>query len=459
MKNIVAVNFELPSVDHISYYSGRSLLDYDIVLVDPAFPNFSRIDFSGGGSCITIEGTASLKTTIAHWRGEFKDALKAGKTIFFLLNDYESDLGASGYTSRTKGSRTYDTFKITNYEILPATISVRNAKGRHLKVVDAKFKGLLDIVKNIAEYKVIITSDISDKLFTTKDGSNIVSAITRFKDLPGCIVYLPYFDLSEMTTYSRQKTEWTDEAIRISKGIVSQLVEIDKLLRSQTEGTPTPEWLQTVKLPQKISKIDAAIQKYDEKIAALNESKAAELSIKNELLQYSALLYENGKPLEAAIERGLRLLGYTVENFKEGDIEIDHVITHLNGTRMIGESEGKDNSAIDISKFRQLESNINEDFERDNVTEPAKGIIFGNGYRLSEPSKRPEQFTQKCLTNAKRLGTVLIKSCDLYDVIVHLLDNPNDTKFKKECRNAIENTVGEVVKFPSPKVTAKINVK
>src|SRR5690606_29832500 len=99
------------------------------------------------------------------------------------------------------------------------------------------------------------------------------------------------------------------------------------------------------------------------------------------------------------------LLGFTVENYRAGDVEIDHIFVGPSGVRMIGESEGKENSSVDITKFRQLESNINEDFQREEVNTPAKGVLFGNAYRFTEPALRADHFTAKCLTNAKRLGT------------------------------------------------------
>ena len=50
--------------------------------------------------------------------------------------------------------------------------------------------------------------------------------------------------------------------------------------------------------------------------------------------------------------------------------------------RCIGEAEGRDNRAIGIDKMRQLEVNVLEDLSRDEVSEPAKGVLFGNAYRL-----------------------------------------------------------------------------
>jgi hypothetical protein len=162
------------------------------------------------------------------------------------------------------------------------------------------------------------------------------------------------------------------------------------------------------------------------------------------------LFYEAGKPLERAIENTLQLLGYEVHTLGIGDLEIDHVIVGPSGKRMIGEAEGKDTSAIDISKFRQLASNIQEDFAREEVDAPAKGLLFGNGYRLMLPENRGEQFTQKCLTNARLHGTALIRTADLYPVAAHLLDHPDDDDFKAACRAAIEDTAGAIVSFPTP---------
>jgi len=46
------------------------------------------------------------------------------------------------------------------------------------------------------------------------------------------------------------------------------------------------------------------------------------------------------------------------------------------GDRYIGEAEGKENKAVNIDKLGQLERNIQEDFARDEVQEPARGILL-----------------------------------------------------------------------------------
>lgn len=274
----------------------------------------------------------------------------------------------------------------------------------------------------------------------------------RFKDWAGTIVVLPYFDLSDASFTDSDEDGnaiWSDKAIRFSKAIKKDLVVIDKALRTNSAGTPPPDWLDGQDKPAAVTKIAGEIEKVEARIADLKGELATKISEKETLNSLSHLLYENGARLEDAIERVLKMMGFEVSSLRIDDLEIDHIFVSPEGERLIGEAEGKDNSAIDIKKFRQLESNIGEDFERDEVEDHAKGVLFGNGYRLTDPAERAEQFTKKCLKNAERLGSALIRTSDLYPVAVYLQDNPNDEPFMKACREAIVSTGGGVVSFPS----------
>ena len=170
MKLICTVNTELPTVEdgYISYTSGESLLDYNIVLFDPAFPDLDRITFSGGGSCFSIEASQVLKDSMSHWSTELIGALKAGKTVFFLLNEYETDSATTGYSTPRKDARTYNTYRISNYVVLPIGIGVRNSKGRHLVAADSDFKVLHDAIKDVSQYKVILRSPFGKKSLPPK---------------------------------------------------------------------------------------------------------------------------------------------------------------------------------------------------------------------------------------------------------------------------------------------------
>jgi hypothetical protein len=67
MQTIIPVNTILPTINNdLKYNSGESLQDYDIILFNPEFPYVERIDYSGGGSCISIEAAKTLRESMDH---------------------------------------------------------------------------------------------------------------------------------------------------------------------------------------------------------------------------------------------------------------------------------------------------------------------------------------------------------------------------------------------------------
>jgi hypothetical protein len=158
------------------------------------------------------------------------------------------------------------------------------------------------------------------------------------------------------------------------------------------------------------------------------------------------LLYATGTELETAVLEALRILGFRAAQFKEGESEFDAVFESEEG-RFLGEAEGKETKAINIDKLSQLERNISEDFARDDVSEPAKGVLFGNAYRLAPLSGRPTFFTEKCLSGARRTGIALVRTPDLFEVAMYVQES-GDAEYARSAREAIRNTVGMVVVFP-----------
>ena len=224
---------------------------------------------------------------------------------------------------------------------------------------------------------------------------------------------------------------------------------MDKAIRSQRETTPIPQWALDDKfrtdretaLSEDLAQIQTKISYLEKKREKVREKLADAGSLKG-------LLFEKGHPLENAILEAMRLMGFVANTYRDSDSEFD-VVLECDEGRCIGEVEGRDNKPISIAKMRQLSGNIHEDFSRDEVSELAKGILFGNAYRLSPPSDRlAEHFTAKCIKAAKRNGTALIRTCDLFEVAKALVDEPND-EFAAACREAIFNTIGKEVRFPA----------
>ena len=452
MKSIVAVNTVIPTIDnHIEFHSDESLIDYDVILFDPNYPTWflERIWFSGGGSTINVDSGGRLLSYIKHWKREIQSALTAGKTVVVILDSLVEDSVAIGSRSPRKNERLYSSVPVSNYDVLPAPLRARNAKGRRCNLKDNRFENIYRCLEEYLEYRVIVDATLQEIVFTTRDDNGALGGILDLAELDGHLVLLPFFDPPYETEEDEDQNEYyTEKALQFSHSFVASLIELDRTLRTNSTETPKPEWIEQIELPKLVEKLDADAMSIQNEISKLKEIKSSIAQQRAELSAYQDLLFETGARLEDAISKSLGLLGFEVENFREGDLEIDHVFNGLSGIRLIGEAEGKDKTAVSISKFRQLESNVLEDFDRDEIDEPAKPVLFGNGFRLEAPESRKIQFTDKCLKNAKRSGAALVQTTDLYEAVIYILNNEQDEEFRIECQAAIENADGELVVFP-----------
>ena len=213
--------------------------------------------------------------------------------------------------------------------------------------------------------------------------------------------------------------------------------------------TPEPDWASGqsfVLEPERRlrSELLEAERKVEEAQGRLEETQAS----LREAGQLRALLYEKGKPLENAIVDALTRLGFSAAPYKDAESEFDVVFQSLEG-RLLGEAEGKDSKAINVDKLRQLAMNIHEDLQREEVTRPAKGVLFGNGYRLTCPQDREPQFTEKCISAAVSSSTALIPTSELFRAAQYLAAQP-DENYASACRAAILSGVGVVTLPASP---------
>ena len=460
-KTIFTVGFQLPTKDifqYQSFHSNASLLDADIILFEPNLEyqvDYLRGTFQGKPSLSETSSTQCIES-VKHWREELNFAFKSGKTIILFLKKYEEVYYNTGQKEFSGTGRNQKVSNIVDlldsYLTLPLRLTNRKiAKGKNMKFTqNANFlKPYWDLIKDFTEYQLYFEHEKVKALILTKSGDKIVGGMLQ-NDNGGTILLLPPLKLPDNFTelHTDGKTQvWSQKAIQFGKSLLNQIVAIDKVLKTSIESTPVPQWLE-----EKEFQLDIEYKYFDE-INTLNrqieEIKSQIEQKQTELSKHSLskkLLYENGKPLEYAIIEALQTIGFRAENYDDGKSEFDIVFESDEG-RFIGEAEGKDNSAINVTKFRQLESNIHEDFERDEVTVHAKGVLFGNPFRLLHPIERKEFFTQKAIDSAKRTGIALVNTHELFEVVKYIknTDNQDYAKLVREC---FKNTSGDIINFP-----------
>lgn len=459
-KTIFTVGFQLPTKDifqYQSFHSNASLLDADIILFEPNL--LYELDYPStfrGKPSLSEKSSTQCIESVKHWKEELNTAFKSGKMIIIFLKEYEEVYYKTG---KKEFSGTGRNQKVTNivdlldsYLTLPLTFTNKKiAKGKNMKFTsEANFlKPYLELAKNITEYQLYFEHEKVKPLILTKTGDKIVGGMLQ-NDKGGTILLLPPLNLPdnfiELDTDGKTQI-WSQKAIQFGKSLLNQIVAIDKVLKTSIESTPAPQWLEEKEFQLDIEQVYFdeinTLNQQIEEIKSQIEQKQIKLS-KHSLSK--KLLYENGKPLEYAIIEALQTIGFKAENYDDGKSEFDIVFESDEG-RFIGEAEGKDNSSINITKFRQLESNINEDFERDEVTVHAKGVLFGNPFRLIHPNERKEFFTQKAIDAAKRTGIALVNTHELFEVVKYIknTDNQDYAKLVREC---FKNTSGDIINFP-----------
>jgi len=461
-KQIFTIGYTIPTFDenYVDFYDGSSLMDADILLISPdsLSPRGDWVSFTtSDGGCYNVAASQTYKQKISRLKKEVDDHLSAGKNVFILLTKKEEYQLASGVSSERKGQNTFHTEMYSNYNFLPVNIgALTSASGKHIVFSgNPIFSDFYEKFKNNLEYQLYIENiNGAQVLFTGKDKTKILGAI--FKVKTGNLIVLPTinYDEEKFTEYKvegkEKKGYWTKEATQFGKSLVKAFIDIDKALRKGGDKTPSPNWTteNDFCLAQE-QVLQKDVEKKTKEIEKLILQKNELLTKIDEEIKLKDLLFEKGKILENAIGVALEILGYKADNYNDGNLEIDHIITSPEGDRFIGEAEGKDTSAINIDKFRQLAVNIQEDLQRDEVENSAIGILFGNGFRLTKPSERAEQFTTKCINTAKSSNCVLVRTTDLFRVAKYVKESKG-VNFAKDCRKVIKDSLGKVVEFPTP---------
>lgn len=467
-RRIFTVGFELPGDEFecIDFDSDATLLDADIVLYEPTLGSATGYESYNGKTLLDEHSSFNAKRRLDHWLSEIVAAVKAGKLVIVYLakpTEYYRHTGQKQHsgTGRSRVTTNIVT-EITSYEAIPNLKTVTPKSGTEIRL-EKEAKYLAPYWKEFSAYspyEVEIEGEFKRVLLRSRDGSRKLGAGVHSST--GTLLFLPplRYERKQFVRYDKdsKKSYWTKEALQFGKRLAAAVTALADTLKQTAQTTPSPTWAADSKFRLAAEgKLEADISSC---VADITAAQARKEQLEDELARAGTLrrlLYEQGKLLEGAILESLRLFGFDAKPFSDGESEFDSVFVSPEG-RCLGEAEGKDNKPINIDKFSQLERNLQEDFARDGVTDYAKGVLFGNAYRLSAPSERGEYFTDKCISAAKRVKVALVRTPDLFAPAKYLKEAPGDTDYAKRCREAVYCAEGEVVVFPPPPIAETTTV-
>ena len=456
MESIIGINFKFPSNDddYLRLDGYGSLSDVDIAVIYLSFvgcnyDSDSSNSTHNGKRLLNHKSSNVLLSHIEHWGREIKNYLQSGKTLILPLTQKENlyiHTGQKEFSGTGRNQKVVNIVsEVDNYKFIPFTLSVYPAEGNKIVPVNSMVFDFYEKNKSILRYEAYINGDNFQPLFISKNKDKILGC--HLNVLNGDVIVLPQIDI-DYEYFEKQNGDWNVKGLRFGQNLKEQIIELTRSIKADTQKTPTPKWAESNKYELKSAlEIKENISKLNKEILKLSDEKQKYEKSLPEEEKLRDLLFESGKPLELAVIKALKILGYSAENYNDGELELDQVIVSPEGHRFIGECEGKDTKSIDITKFRQLLDNLSEDFERADVNEKAFGLLFGNPQRLIDPQQRNLDFTIKCINGAKRESVGLIKTVELFYLVKYLSENDNE-EFQKKCREEIHNQLGGIIKFP-----------
>ncbi|MGR6431080.1 hypothetical protein ACU5AY_09190 [Rhizobium sp. PAMB 3174] len=467
-KKILTVGFDLAGddIEFAAFTEKKSLLDWDIVLFRPDMSDFIRYQYDNGEYmgklALNDRKSFEMREASAHWRREIAQAVEAGKLVVGFLPPPVEVFAATGTKSTSGTGRNQKVTRhvdlVTSYDCLPVSPRWTATQGTAMTLTAGARDLLAPYWKLFGQssyYNVVWDSDAKGVCVQTEHGQKPVGLFLKSKVSGGALLLLPDMDFIAEEFFAEDEEEgevWSPAGEQFCASLIREIVSLSKAIASDGEKTPQPEWASAdefalapeIELRQQLLQAETEL----EKAQRAKEDLSRKLEDAGQL---RALLFEKGKQLEAAIITALTVLGFKAEPYEDGKSEFDAVFESAEG-RLLGEAEGKDNKAVNIEKLRQLSTNLHEDLQREEVNQPAKGILFGNGYRLTKPGERETQFTDKCITSATSMSYGLVSTDRLYAAAQYLSGNSDD-EFARRCRLAMIEMSG-IVRFPDVPVAA-----
>jgi hypothetical protein len=455
---VVGLSLPWKNAEYVEITSKRSLADGDVIVFCPTIlTEFFTSEKYLGDPCFDDDTSFQIRQCMSHWRTEATAALSAGKTLIVILGEEEKfHLGTGRREYSGTGRNRHETRMVasaTNYGMLPYTIqNLSNASGNKIKRESRLWpiESYWQIMESLSHYSVTYTVGEAVPLLKTADNTRVVASALQ---VHGYFVLVPDIIFPDDLENEDEADEdgqplWTPQAEEFSKRLEAAFFALDTERHDANAKTQPPEWLSSdaYRLAGE-EKIENEIQQLSNSIEELqteHQKKTLEL---DQYLKPKGLLYEKGAPLEDAVIAALRELGFDASPYRTAENEFD-VVFQADGTRYLGEIEGRDDKAIHVDKISQLERNIQEDFERDDVSEHAVGVLFGNAFRLIEVEKRDASFTEKVGKAASRSGIRLVNTADLFRAIQKLRSTNDSKKFAERCRRALRDQKGKLVDFP-----------
>jgi hypothetical protein len=440
--SILSIGLDLDNdqITKADFMSAPSFHDFDVVLIDPTAvvdvlcketklikvkDGFFTIEYDDKGTNKLIDRTVKQRNKeTAHFLslGRLVITVLRAPFIAFLCS-YRDEWPQSD--KKAQWVNIYDWLPL-RYSSDTMTSILSKEKGKKIKLVDPKssFAEYFDAFDKQLYYEACLDEKQKPYYFenfhTIAKTHGELPVAFSFELEGGQVVFLPPVEDPD------------------PKKLAGVLLGCILANSGKIEESEPPSWLQNYRAlvpdladsEHQEEMLIAQLQKLGKQLDSIQQQKA-------ERGKYLKLLYEQGKfQLEPVVRDAFSLFGFTVTDADPSD----GLLESEEGTAIL-EIEGKDDSAINIDKYSKLLNYVINDEEQTQQGRK-QGILVGNGFRLTDPAERAQQFTKEVVGASKNTRFCLLTTQTLFELVCKVLNEPDNDDLKHQIRKHLLTTNG-----------------
>jgi hypothetical protein len=393
-------------VSEFAYTSPRTLLDFELVLFEPAeiLQDLRISSWYEGAPVVGASDSRRLLAALERRQNEFAKVLELGRTVVVFVPAPDVWYYSTG-RERNEGTaakpriiNVVDQLNVGDW--LPSRIETVRAVGAQVELRDGgAFRDFWVTESEQFQYAAYVSEWAARTTLVIKDTDYPVAGVEQVGD--GTILWLPRLD-----GWKTEVDDLDESDATFDPPFVSTLLELVVATRA-TGAVRLPEWSGSYVVPGEARarsaeataqiELDEALRVVDERKSELEQSRAKKV-----------LFTGTGVPLERQVREVFQALGCEIENDAPGRSDL---IVRWNRLVAVVEVKGLSKSASERNAA-QLEKWVSEYYDR--TSERPKGILLVNAYRTKPLADRPETaFPEQMLAYATAREHCLITSIQL----------------------------------------------
>ncbi len=420
--------YEHKDMETITFSSDRTILEYDILLVDlkNIFSEYEASSEYNGLPRITDHDSMRLKKDLDRRKNELKEFLESGKSVIVLDGNDECVYCYSGNKTTSGTGRnarvTYLVEDVHSMSLLPIKTSSINLTGKSLDFKNKKIGESLKKYTDYFEYRTIYENISKESiLMTIKDTKKVVSYYEKIGN--GLLIFLPdlCFNRVDCKKESCLEKKYYNDLTKLNDIFLEN--KLDLPLYSKKYMLPNEEIMINDIKKNKI-KLNKLIEEIENKENVLLE-----------LQKEKVLFTGSGTSLEKNSVKQFKEIGFSIEKYDSYSVDEDIVIKYKEKIAVV-EVKGVSGSATEKHTSQIVKWKSEYHIENDILP---KGILLVNAFNERNLEERQEYFPAQMLKYAIHQEICLLTTIQIYNIKEYLKNNPNE---KERIINEIFTTNG-----------------